>query len=182
MGEVADDDASPTGGMGMDAFDFGEEEEEREKKALGGAGSDTGLMGDREMREREKRMQAGSRGGRRPNTFEIEKAERQPQGFGNSGFDDDDASPTGGTGAMDPSYDGTSAWERIRQGSSSGGSGSIPRRRGGVVQEQQGGDSFSFSSSDEEKSYAQSESQKAFDERVEKERRGGDFSDEAKRW
>ena len=183
------DEASPTGGMGL--FDF-TEEEAKEKRALGG--SDTGLMGDREMRDRETRMQSrseedrggssgGGDGGRRPNTFEIEKAQRQPQGFGDTGYDD--ASPTGGTGAMDPGDEGASAWDRIRQGAASGGPDPRPRRRGRVEQQQQQqqeGESFSFSGSDEERGYAQSEAQKEFDERVERERRGGDFGDEGKRW
>ena len=42
-------------------------------------------------------------------------------------------------------------------------------------------DSFSFSSSDEEKGYAKAEAQREFDERVEKERRGGDFSNDGRR-
>ncbi|KAL9127395.1 MAG: hypothetical protein Q9217_003729 [Psora testacea] len=180
--EVVDgDDASPTGGMGV--FDFGEEEE-REMKALRGGGSNTGMMGDSEMQERETRMQAGpgrGNGDRRPkNIFEIEKAQRQPQGFGDGEYDD--ASPTGGTGAIDPVHEGTSVWERIREGAASGGSGSMPSRRGGAVQRRQGGDDYSFSSSEEEKSYAQIEAQAKFDERVEKERRRGDFSDDGKRW
>ncbi|MCJ1463427.1 hypothetical protein MMC07_002034 [Pseudocyphellaria aurata] len=47
-----------------------------------------------------------------------------------------------------------------------------------------GGDDFSFSSSEQERSYAQEEAQRDFDARVEKERRGGDFSEGSggRRW
>ena len=38
-----------------------------------------------------------------------------------------------------------------------------------------GADSFSFSSSDQDGSLAKEEAQRVFDERLEKERRGGDF-------
>lgn len=47
------------------------------------------------------------------------------------------------------------------------------------------GDSFTFSKTEEERNLAQIEAQKEFDARVEKERRGGDFSSgngDQKRW
>jgi hypothetical protein len=47
------------------------------------------------------------------------------------------------------------------------------------------GDSFAFSKTEEERTYAKEEAQKEFDARVERERRGGDFSKgggDQKRW
>ncbi len=174
------DDASPTGGammdMGMD----------QEQDRLSGAGDMGGLLSDGEMRtaEAKARPQPGqSPASNRAATFQMEKVERQPKDFSS---DFDDASPTGGSEAMDGSDgSGGSVWERIRQQSASEPAGSNMgrgrgRRGSGVQQEQQEGsttgDSFSFSSSDEEKSYAKAEAQREFDERVEKERRGGDFT------
>ena len=66
----------------------------------------------------------------------------------------------------------------LRSPSSAGGR--RMQRGGGFQQQQQQPkreeDSFAFSASEGEKSYAKDEAQKAFDERVEKERQGGDFS------
>ena len=182
------DDASPTGG-GM--LDMGIDEEQGR---LSGAGDMSGVLSDGQMRSAEAKARAAAGqnpAGNRAATFQREKVERQPKDFASDfGSDFDDASPTGGSGTMDG--DGGSVWERIRQQSASEPSrSSIGRGRAirgsGVRQEQQegstSGDSFSFSSSDEEKGYAKAEAQKEFDERVEKERRGGDFSsDGRKRW
>ena len=45
------------------------------------------------------------------------------------------------------------------------------------------GDSFAFSRTEEERSYAKDEAQKQFDERVERERRGEDFGAKgSRRW
>ncbi|KAF6228878.1 hypothetical protein HO133_006989 [Letharia lupina] len=181
------DDASPTGGAMMD---MGIDEEQGR---LSGAGDMGGMLSDGQMRSAEaKAMPPPSQtpAGNRAATFQMEKVERQPKDFGS---DFDDASPTGGSGAMDGG-DGSagSVWERIRQQSSSEPSGSsMGRGRGmrgsGMQQEQQEGsttgDSFSFSNSDEERSYAKIEAQREFDERVEKERRGGEFnSGGGRRW
>lgn len=186
-GEGAEvDDASPTGGA---MLDMGIDEEQGR---LSGAGDLSGVLSDGQMKsaEAKARPPAGQTpAGNRAPTFQIEKVERQPKDFASDfGSDFDDASPTGGSGAMDG--DGGSVWERIRQQSASEPSRSSMGRgraiRGsGVRQEQHEGstseDSFSFSSSDEEKGYAKAEAQREFDERVEKERRGGDFSNEGRR-
>lgn len=84
--------------------------------------------------------------------------------------------------------DGLNAWERIRRGADSAGpadTGVAPppsptrtsgrRQRRDVRGQKNGDDSFAFSSSDQERSYAQSEAQDEFDKRLEQERRGGDF-------
>lgn len=183
------DDASPTGGAMMDmGLDMGIDEEQGR---LSGAGDMGGVLSDGQMRtaEAKARPQPGqSSVSNRAATFQMEKVERQPKDFGS---DFDDASPTGGSGATDGG-DGSrgSVWERIRQQSASEPEGSGTGRgrgmRGGGVQREQqegstAGDSFSFSSSDEERSYAKAEAQREFDERVEKERKGEDFSREGRR-
>ena len=175
-GRGDNDDMSPTGGAFMS--DYGHDEEQGR---LSGTGDMGGILSDGQMQAREVQAQPGPRTsptGSRANTFQVEKVARQPQNFGE---DFDDASPTGGSGAMDDG--GGSAWERIRHqsasGSSSGSEPSLRRARGFRREQQEGsttGDSFSFSSSEEERSYAKDEAQREFDERVEKERRGGEFS------
>ena len=180
------DDASPTGGAMMEDLVIDDEQ-----GRLSGARDMDGVLNDGQMRtaEAKARPQPGqSPTSNRAGTFQTQKVERQPQDFGT---DFDDTSPTGGSGATDGGDgSGGSVWERIRQQSASEPSDSnTGRSRGtrGAQQEQQdgstAGDSFSFSSSEEERSYAKSEAQREFDERVEKERRGGDFSSSGgRRW
>ncbi|OJD37765.1 endo-beta-protein [Diplodia corticola] len=112
----------------------------------------------------------------------------QPVGQAHS---DDDASPTGGLGPIDSgiSSGGGSAWDRVRQQASSerGPSRGSSAPWAKPTQKGQGtgstlGDSFTFSSSDEERELAKAEAQKDFDDRLEKERRGADFNEGSKRW
>ncbi|TEY36875.1 hypothetical protein BOTCAL_0540g00030 [Botryotinia calthae] len=116
----------------------------------------------------------------------------------------DDASPTNGQG-MDTepttpqsSRQTGSAWDRIRRGekptSNSTTTSSQPPRSGWATVQTNtskassdgtsSADSFAFSKTEEERNLAQVEAQKEFDARVEKERRGGDFSSggDQKRW
>lgn len=181
------DEGSPVGGV-----DGGENEE---RARLEGKGDMVGVLGDGQMRVEEMRARPDAETVRGSpeniaSTFQMEKAERQPRSFAD---DYDDASPTGGSGAGgvgDGGGEGGSVWERIRSQSANGtpsASSSTRGRRTTIRQEQQEGsntgDSFSFSSSEEERSYAKDEAQKEFDERVEKERRGGEFSSGSdKRW
>lgn len=181
------DDASPTGGAMMD---LGTDEEQ---VRLSGAGDMGGLLSDGQMRSAEAKARPSpsqNPAGNRAATYQMEKVERQPKDFAS---DFDDPTPTGDSGATDGSNgSGGSVWERIRQQAASEPSGSSigrggGKRGGGGQQGQQEasttGDSFSFSSSDEERSYAKADAQKEFDERVEKERRGGDFSSgRERRW
>jgi hypothetical protein len=115
----------------------------------------------------------------------------------------DDASPAGGQGVPAdtsqprPSRSSGSAWDRLRRGEKPPPPG--PRQQSGprpfsntqneAQREQRQGstldDSYTFSKSEEERSYAKDEAQKEFDARVERERRGGDFSSgngDQKRW
>lgn len=112
----------------------------------------------------------------------------------------DSASPTAGRGMLDDTFPSTSdssdstglsTWERIRQQNASGetpspsssSSSTVQQRwggrRGGQKQQQQedggGGDGFTFSREDEERGYARAEAQREFDDRLERERRGGSF-------
>jgi hypothetical protein len=104
---------------------------------------------------------------------------------------EDDASPTGGLfeeETEDQSKPGESAWERLRRGGgpASGQRQPLPPRREEHYrreprQESNLGDSFTFSDTDEERRRAQEKAQREFDERLERERQGKDFSDN-KRW
>jgi len=171
------DDMSPTGGAFVN--DYGQDEGQGN---LGGAGDMSGVLSDGQMQMGKVQAQPEPRKSpteNRASTIQMDKVARQPRNFGE---DFDDASPTGGSGAMGDG--GGSRWERIRQqsasGSSSGSEPSVRRARGFQREPQESsstGDSFSFSSSEEERSCARDEAQREFDERVEKERRGGDFSD-----
>ena len=123
-------------------------------------------------------------------------------------FDDsfDEASTTVRRGMEDTVAVGESAWDRIRRQAS----GQPAGNRGSnwpAGQEQQAprpgqrawrrdsqrhprerpetGDSISYSKSEEERQLARAEAQKEFDDRVEQERRSGDFSSDngdQKRW
>ncbi|MCJ1375635.1 hypothetical protein MMC20_006872 [Loxospora ochrophaea] len=173
------DDMSPTGGSGLFS-DYTQGDNGQP------ASNDTGLLSDNQMQQKEARQQANPQSSPTPDratTFQVDKVERQPDSF-DSTFDD--ASPTAGNGA---DGGGGSAWDRIRREAASNPSPrprGMRRERGPVQQEQQAGsttgDSFSFSKSDEERSLAKEEAQKAFDERVERERRGGDFNEQGRRW
>ncbi|KAE8440451.1 hypothetical protein EG329_007595 [Mollisiaceae sp. DMI_Dod_QoI] len=111
----------------------------------------------------------------------------------------DDASPTGGQGMMDdetPARPQGSAWERLRRGEKpvSNPSKTTSRPSQGPQSQQQIenqweqrqgstlGDGYTFSKTDEERSYAKEEAQKEFDARIERERRGGDFDSGNKKW
>ncbi|KAG7006478.1 hypothetical protein G7Y79_00014g036530 [Physcia stellaris] len=177
----SDDAASPTAGNGDIFGDEG-----------GGNGS---VMTDSQMQAQQRRQQPSMRRSpteNRASTFQMEKTERQPQSFSDD-FDMSGASPDDGQSPTSTSTtsSGESAWDRVRrENASPNASGSRPRsfqQRVTTQQEQQegatAGDSFTFSSSDSERSYAKDEAQKHFDERVEQERRGEDFgSGRSRRW
>lgn len=120
----------------------------------------------------------------------------------------DDASPTGGQGV---SADTTipqeqlqgSAWDRLRRGEKPTPRIPLPSNKRNAPPSQSvwpkqqnqtqqdpserstSGDSFTFSKTEEERALAQDEAQREFDARVERERRGGDFSKgngDQKRW
>ena len=147
------------------------------------------VMNDNQMRKQQRKQQPSPRRSpaeNRASTFQMEKTEPQPQSLSD---DTNATSPTGDyqTPTSTPPS-GESTWERIRRESTSPGSSNSSQvrkqRRDRVQQEgSTSGDSFSFSSSDSERSYAKDEAQKHFDERVEQERRGEDFgSGRSKRW
>ncbi|KAI4140114.1 MAG: hypothetical protein L6R39_005942 [Caloplaca ligustica] len=171
----AQDDATPSTGT----EDYGGDMER-----LGG--TNTGIMSDGQMRRQEKRQQAPPRQSpteSRASTSRLEKVERQPTVFGD---DFDDASPTAQNSA-DDSQRGN-AWDRIRKQARKQASGTKSGGRGwdAIRKEQQegstAGDSFTFSSADEERQLAQDEAQKEFDARVERERQGGNFNENKRRW
>lgn len=123
------------------------------------------------------------RGSGRPVPAQNPVEESSPQPFGMF----DDASPTGGQGvqadirAAPAASQGGSAWDRIRRGeslnkSTDPGTRTAWQKREDARERTSGDNSFAFSKSEGEKSFAREEAQKEFDARVERERRGGDFS------
>ncbi|KAH6678610.1 hypothetical protein B0J14DRAFT_615307 [Halenospora varia] len=116
-----------------------------------------------------------------PRTTQMQPLEQESRGQAFDYFDDD--SPTSGQGmAADtssrPQAASGSAWDPPAQAATQGG---WQARRN----QQSGDNSFSFSKGEEEKNYAKEEAQKEFDARVERERKGEDFSSgggSAKRW
>ena len=115
---------------------------------------------------------------RRTGTRETSASSSQPL------EDFDNAPPTESppSSSAAPSPAG-SAWDRVRQ--NAGSTGALPRpnkvRRdrappGSSSDDKSSGDDFSFSSADEDRQLARHEAQNEFDERLERERRGGDFN------
>lgn len=180
-----DDDASPTGGLYFDEV---------------ASDSTDGGNTDSTVREEEWSRRDQQPLSKAPIPSVTPEIPERP-------FDEfDDSSPTGGQGTRaDTTPQQGSAWERIRRGGSSAGEqtkSSWPtaqekpsgqsgqsawsKRRENSQEEQQSasGESFSFSKSKEERELAKSEAQKEFDARIERERRGGDFSNsgDQKRW
>ncbi|KAL9581416.1 MAG: hypothetical protein Q9212_003915 [Teloschistes hypoglaucus] len=174
---TVDDDASP--GAGTDDF-FAADADRL-------SGSSTGIMSDAQMRTQERRQQVSSEKSpteNRATTFQMDKVARQPDGFDDN---TDDASPTAQSNTSG-SQSG-SAWDRIRRQAQTGSTGTARRgQRWDALQKEQQqasttGDSFTFSSTDQDRELAKSESQDDFDARVEKERQGGSFdSGKGKRW
>jgi len=181
----SDDDMSPSGGSGL----------------FSDASTDTGVLSDQRMRSKQISQRPDPRSSptqNRENTFRMDKVTSQPRNFDST---DDDASPTAGAPPLTSSG---SAWDRVRQQSASGQSSQQASRTGvgypasrsmepgrgptgrGTQREQRDGatlgDSFTFSSTEEERQLAKAEAQKEFDARIEKERRGQDFDEGGKKW
>lgn len=142
---------------------------------------DTGLLTDEQLNARARKEQSNAD---RAERLEESRAAAQAQSRidqsrRNNNSSGDDASPQA---APAPRSSG-SAWDRIRAESANSKSSprQSPTNTPQVRNEQQEGstlgDSFSFSSSDEERQLAKIEAQKEFDARVERERQGGDFSE-----
>ncbi|KAI9821976.1 MAG: hypothetical protein M1827_002558 [Pycnora praestabilis] len=168
------DDASPLGGSDGDVLN-------QDNRKLGPRGD--GMLSDSQIKTQEVQQQPRPERNPTPDrtsTFSMDKVATQPRTF-----DEDDASPTTGSGSMDAGSSGGSAWERIRReasGSSTpvGRGSSRPGNRMRGTEQDQGeaptsSDSFSFSDSEEDRRLVREEAQRKFDERVERERRGGNF-------
>ncbi|GAB7338677.1 hypothetical protein MBLNU457_5402t1 [Dothideomycetes sp. NU457] len=167
-----DDDMSPTSGSWMDDYKP--------------ASTDTGLLSDSQIQEQERRQRANadsSPTSNRDNTFDMNKVTSQPTNY-------DNPSPQ----ASGRPLPAGSSWERLRKESQAQKQAPSQESRqgrtagwGSVQREQQAGstvgDSFSFSSTEEERQLAQAEAQNDFDARLERERQGGDFNQgRGKRW
>jgi len=109
-------------------------------------------------------------------------------GSGSSNGNDDDASPTGGMFQEEvekSKSSGQSSWERLRRGAPPPAPTQRPPQRSQHPQREQRensspGDSWTFAGTDEEREAARRIAQREFDERLERERRGG--FDEGKKW
>ena len=159
---TTDDDMSPT--AGNDSW-----------SGSADASTDTGVISDNQRRALERSSEFNR------NTREATK---QPPPY-------DDASPTGGSFPLNEDKNsGGSTWDRIRRNAASGQAQPDQRSHHNTarpIQREQSesstlGDSFSFSSTDEERQLAKTEAQREFDDRLEQERKGGDFEDRGKRW
>ena len=111
---------------------------------------------------------------------------------------DDDASPTGGMfqdevsngSAQQQSRPGESTWDRLRRGAAPTPGQrppqQPPRQEPERREQREGstlGDSFTFVEGEEERKQSRERAQREFDERLERERQGRDFSeDQSKRW
>lgn len=185
------DDASPTGGI------FYDEMREPGKPSVVTA-SEVNEPGQPQTR---------STHGRWPQESPRQQQDQQPQDNDTSPFMVfDDASPTGGQGmSIDASAQPTSsgsAWERIRSGQRPLASRPRPDEQSQRQGHEQSGqtswsekrsasrssgsdNSFVASNAQEGRMYSREEAQKEFDAKVERERRGGDFSSgtgDQKRW
>jgi len=122
----------------------------------------------------------------------------QPAPSSSSSPFDDDASPTGGlfaseTTAQPTSRPGESSWDRLRRGASgaSASQGSQQDRIQRFASSRQGGssgaegstvgDDFTFVEGKEARDVERERVQREFDERFERERRGGDFNERGSR-
>ncbi|TVY12830.1 hypothetical protein LARI1_G009389 [Lachnellula arida] len=173
VGGQGQDDASPTGGM------------------FGGAESET----PQEQPQWEPPPQS------RPTPVPTQAPEPQSQPFDVFGEDPPTAAQQSAIPDTQASQPRGSAWERLRRGQQPGAQGGgwdAVRQTQGPGQsewskqqaqsqrdQKQGstfGESYSISKTDEERSYAKEEAQREFDAQVERERRGGDFAGNQKRW
>lgn len=172
---VDDDDMSPTGG-GIGFVDDDDDDLSESQNSPG----DTGLF------KEVKGVSARTRTKSLPKSMNNDERHSESQFGKPSGQETisedtyNSASPISGA-ELDSSATPT-AWEQIRQQNMSGSSESTGSQRWAEKQsqarrKQDGSDDFMFSSEEQEKSYARNEAQKQFDERVERERRGGDFAD-----
>lgn len=125
----------------------------------------------------------------------------QPAPSSSSSPFDDDASPTGGlfhseTTAQPASRPGESSWDRLRRGASGAGAGvgapqgsqqdriqrfASSRPSGNSAEGSTVGDDFTFVEGKEARDVERERAQREFDERLERERRGGDFIEEGSR-
>lgn len=152
-------------------------------------------------------VETGSRGWRKSQSSRPLEEIHESQDGGLAVYDD--ASPTGGQGIgadTTPQQTSGSAWERLRRGEAPAQNkqtrvdeperttqqqpeSAWSRLRRGSQQGQQESsstdDSYSYSDTNESKESARALAQREFDEQVERERRGGDFSSsggDQKRW
>jgi hypothetical protein len=176
----SDDDMSPT--AGNEAWGT--------QSSASGSWDSFSSQADQDMPQRSQRPPSNETQSRRapPRT----EASASPSPF------DDDASPTGGMfqdevnngAAQQQSRPGESTWDRLRRGGApipGQRPAQQPRRAEPERREQREdstlGDSFTFVEGEEERKRERERAQREFDERLERERQGRDFTgDEGKKW
>ncbi|EME78333.1 uncharacterized protein MYCFIDRAFT_37270 [Pseudocercospora fijiensis CIRAD86] len=160
------DDMSPTGGaFGSEYLDLGS-----------APVTDTGMMSDDQVRRSSQRLEALQRA---DYAERNESAQSRPQTRPQR--TEEKSQSTQNTSLP---KSGGSAWERIRQQAASGGQQQSGTRNTASSRSSPSSDSFSFSSSEEDKQLARGEAQRDFDARLEQERQGKDFNDRSsgRRW
>lgn len=129
--------------------------------------SQTELLDDRQTEEENRRNQLDADSSYRQKEHTTNNPSPQTGVRPADGFDYDDASPSAPT---------ASAWDRLRGNALSSPGNKSPSAWSQSQAQQKQGDDFAFSSTDEERQLAKTEAQADFDARVERERRGGDFT------
>lgn len=161
-------------------------------------GSSSSSWGDFASEEQPKptpeRQSVDVRSRRQPSYQSRQPAPSSPS----SPFDDDEASPTGGlfqsestqSTAQTSSRPGESSWDRLRRGatppSPQGGSQQDRTQRFGSSRQAEGstvGDNYTYAEGKDGREAERESAQREFDERLERERRGGDFNEgNSKKW
>ena len=193
--DAPEEDSFHQSSEGGAANDYGNARDFSGDTAYTDGTTDTGLLGDSQMRtrEREQRSPSSFTGNPAFRRKPVRQPERDVDSTSDSDYIFDDASPTAGNdpdmATRGSSERGGSAWERVRRGADDGGTqtgvnppGTRQAKQGPKARElqQKGardeyesrGDSFSFSRTDEDKQLAKEQAQRDFDQMLEDERKG----------
>jgi hypothetical protein len=176
--QASEDDMSPTAGN----------EAWGSQSPAAGSWDSFSSQSDQNMPQRSQGPPSNEARNRQPPLRRASQASPSP-------FDEDDASPTGGlfqdevnynTQAQEQARPGESTWDRLRRGGAP-----IPGQRPPQSQRREperraqrdgSGDSFTSAEGDDERKREREHAQREFDERIERERQGRDFTDDGKKW
>jgi hypothetical protein len=175
-----EDDMSPTAGN----------EAWGSQASAAGSWDSFSSQSDQNLPQRSQGPPSSEAGTRKPPPRRAPQASPSP-------FDDDDASPTGGlfqdelnygSQAQEQPRPGESTWDRLRRGGAP-----VPGQRPPQTQRQESerreqrggstlGDSFTSVEGEDVRKRERERAQREFDERIERERQGRDFTDDEKKW